>query len=182
MAGTCGRAPPFFHDGTERPIARPKDKEEQTIYYSGKNKEHTIKNVVLVDAARAIRFLSATYPGNAHDKRIADESRYTLPEGSVLGQDSGFQGFTIPGVIILQPKKRPPKGQLTEEEKAENQWISHIRVFVEHCIGGVKIYRIVHDVIRYYDSEVRDKVMVICCGLRNFIIRQQNINNDINQP
>jgi hypothetical protein len=88
--------------------------------------------VLLIDATGAIRFLSTTYEGKAHDKRIADESGYTLPEGSVLGQDSGFQGFTLPGVTILQPKKKPRNGTLSDQEKADNQWISHIRVLVEH--------------------------------------------------
>jgi hypothetical protein len=129
--------------------------------------------VVIVDADGAIRFLSATYEGKAHDKRIADEAQYELPEGSVLGQDSGFQGFTLPGVIILQPKKKPPKGTLTDEEKADNRWISHIRVLVEHSIGGVKIYRIVHDVIRHWCPYIRDRVMAICCGLYNLRLRQQ---------
>ena len=129
--------------------------------------------MVIVDADGAIRFLSATYEGKAHDKRIADEAQYELPEGSVLGQDSGFQGFTLPGVIILQPKKKPPKGTLTDEEKADNRWISHIRVLVEHSIGGVKVYRIVHDVIRHWCPYIRDQVMAICCGLYNLRLRQQ---------
>lgn len=55
-----------------------------------------------------------------HDKRIADEAEYTLPEGSILAQDSGIQGCTLPGVIILQPKKKPRKGALTGEAKADN--------------------------------------------------------------
>ncbi len=176
-------APPFFcHDGTERPIARPKDDDEQEHYYSGKKKGHTIKNVVIIDASGAIRFLSATYAGRVHDKRIADESHYQLPEGSILGQDSGFQGFVLPGVTILQPKKRPPKGKLTDEEKADNRWISHIRVLVEHSIGGVKVYRIVHDVIRHWASEIRDQVMEICCGLYNLRLRHQMTTNDISEP
>ena len=129
--------------------------------------------MLLVDASGAIRFLSATYEGKAHDKRIADEAAYELPEGSVLGQDSGFQGFSLPGVIILQPKKKPRNGALTTEEKADNQWIAHIRVVVEHSIGGVKVYRIVHDVIRHWCSDIRDQVMAICCGLYNLRLRQQ---------
>ena len=166
--------PPFFcHDGTERPIARPKDAEEQEIYYSGKQQDHTIKNVLLVDWNGMINFLSQTYEGKAHDKRIADEAGYSLPEGSVLAQDTGFQGFELPGVIILQPKKKPPKGRLTDEEKADNQWISHIRVLVEHSIGGVKVYRIIHDVIRHWCPAIRDQVMEICCGLYNLRLRQQ---------
>jgi hypothetical protein len=176
-------APPLFcHDGTERPIARPKDADEQEIYYSGKKKDHTIKNVLVVDATGAIRFLSATYEGKAHDKRIADEAAYRLPEGSVLGQDSGFQGFTLPGVIILQPKKKPRNGVLTDEEKADNQWIAHIRVLVEHSIGGVKVYRIVHDVIRHWCSDIRDQVMAICCGLYNLRLRQQMAAESATEP
>ena len=129
--------------------------------------------MLLVDATGHIRFLSATYAGKVHDKRIADEAGYRLPEGSVLGQDSGFQGFTLPEVIILQPKKKPRNGTLTDEEKADNHWISHIRVLVEHSIGGVKVYRIVHDVIRHWCPYIRDQVIAICCGLYNLRLHQQ---------
>jgi len=129
--------------------------------------------VIVVDANGRIWFLSATYAGRVHDKRIADEAQYQLPEGSVLAQDSGFQGFTLPGVTILQPKKKPKGGTLSDQEKADNQWISHIRVLVEHSIGGVKVYRIVHDVIRHWCPHIRDQVMAICCGLYNLRLRQQ---------
>ncbi len=43
----------------------------------------------------------------------ADEVGYRLPSGSYLGQDTGFQGFEIPGVNIVQPKKPPRGGKLT---------------------------------------------------------------------
>ena len=33
----------FFHDGTERPIHRPKDSQDQRTHYSGKKKQHTVK-------------------------------------------------------------------------------------------------------------------------------------------
>jgi hypothetical protein len=138
--------------------------------------------VVVVDETGAIRFLSATYEGKAHDKRIADEAQYELPDGSVLGQDSGFQGFTLPGVTILQPKKKPPKGTLNDEEKAENCWISHIRVLVEHSIGGVKVYRIVHDIIRHWCPWIRDQVMSICCGLYNLRLRHQKVTEGVTEP
>ena len=42
--------PPFAHDGTERRIVRPQDPAEQTECYSGKKKDHTVKNVLLVNA------------------------------------------------------------------------------------------------------------------------------------
>jgi hypothetical protein len=180
---TDPESPPlFYHDGTERPIARPKDNEEQEIYYSGKHKDHTLKNVLVVDQPGYVRFLSATYEGKAHEKRIADLARYRLPEGSELAQDSAFQGFSLPGVTILQPKKKPPKGSLTAEEKAENKRIAAIRVHIEHSIGSVKIYRIVHDIIRHWCPWIRDQVMYICCGLHNLRLRQRIGTMSISQP
>jgi DDE superfamily endonuclease len=66
--------PPFAHDGTERRIVRPQDPPAQTQCYSGKKKDHTVKNVLLVNALLLILFLSDTYGGRTHDKPIADAS------------------------------------------------------------------------------------------------------------
>src|SRR5262244_1536624 len=57
------RLPPFAHDGTERRIVRPQDAAEQKACYSGKKKDHTVKNVLLVNALLIILFLSETYGG-----------------------------------------------------------------------------------------------------------------------
>ena len=83
-------------------------------------------------------------------------------------QDSGFQGFTLPGVNIVQPKKKPKGGELTVEEKEYNQTISSIRARVEHAIAGIKRWRIVKDKLRNYKKGFSDLVMEICCGLHNF--------------
>ena len=82
---------------------RPSDKVDRELYYSGKKKRHTLKNVLLVDSFGSIHFLSDTYEGRVHDKCIADEARYTLPTGRMLDQDAGCQGFHLPGVQIMQP-------------------------------------------------------------------------------
>jgi hypothetical protein len=159
----------FFHDGTERPINRPK--EDQKTYYSGKKKQHTVKNNVIIDETCAILYLTPTCEGRKHDKRIADEAGYTFPEGSTVCQDTGFQGFRPEGVLIVQPKKKPRGGELTADEKAENGRISSIRIRVEHAIGGVKRYRIVKDKLRNWKAGFRDLVMETCCGLHNFRLR-----------
>ena len=138
--------------------------------------------MLVADAQQYILFLSDTYEGKAHDQRIADEARYQLPPGSVLIQDTGFQGFEMRDVQIVQPKKKPRGGTLTAEEKAENRRISSIRVRIEHVIGSVKKYRIVHDVIRTRADIWWDKVMETCCGLHNFQIRYKNERNRSNKP
>ena len=126
----------FFHDGVERPIQRPKDAEVQSSYYSGKKKCHTVKNNVLIDTESKVVFLTASYAGRIHDKRIADIAGYSPPLGSLLYQDTGFQGFTAPGIKILQPKKKPKGRELTVQEKeTKNREISAIRIRVEHACG-----------------------------------------------
>jgi DDE superfamily endonuclease len=115
-----------------------------------------------------ICFLSPTCEGKASDISLAEMAGYTLPCGSCLYQDKGFQGFFLPGVTIVQPKKKPRGGDLTPPEQAANRQISSIRIRIEHAIGGVKRYRIVKDIIRLLKDGIRDAVMETCCGLHNF--------------
>jgi DDE superfamily endonuclease len=122
---------------------------------------------VITETCR-IGFLSHTCEGKASDKSLAEEAGYTLPLGSCLYQDKGFQGFFQTGIMILQPKKTPRGGELTPPEKATNRRISSIRIRIEHAIGGVKRYRIVKDKIRLLKDGIRDAVMETCCGLHNF--------------
>ena len=120
--------------------------------------------------------MSATYEGKANDKSLADLEGYSLPPGSYLYQDMGFQGFVLAGVTIVQPKKKPRGGELTPPEKATNRRISSIRIRIEHAIGGVKRYRIVKDKIRLLKDRIRDTVMETCCGLHNFRLQYRPWN------
>lgn len=94
--------------------------------------------------------------------------------GSTLLQDAGFQGFTIDGVTMMQPKKKPRNGALTAAEKATNRSISSIRVAVEHTIARVKRFRIIKDTYRLYRHGCLDFLMCICCGLHNFIAQSRS--------
>jgi hypothetical protein len=109
-----------------------------------------------------------TCEGKKHDKKIADETNLVLPDGSSLCQDTGFQGFALTNVTMIQPKKKPRGKELTPEEKESNRQISRLRIRVEHAIGGVKRYRIVKDQLRNRKDDFRDRVMETCCGLHNF--------------
>ncbi len=77
--------PPCCHDGTERPMPRPHGATEQNTYYRGKNKRHMLKNILPINAARRMLFLSETPPGRVHDQRIADTTPSPLPAGSQFG-------------------------------------------------------------------------------------------------
>lgn len=161
----------FFHDGTERPILRPSDPAEQRLYYSGKAHAHTVKNNLLIDLTCRVLFLTPTVEGKMHDKKLADQSGYTLPEQSRLSQDNGFQGFCQAGVAILQPKKKPKGQSLSALDKHINQWHASLRIRIEHAIGGVQRMRIVKDKLRNYKDAFRDLVMDLCCGLHNFRLK-----------
>jgi hypothetical protein len=43
-------------------------------------------------------YLSKTVEGKKHDKKIADEEKIEYPEGTVIQQDTGFQGYAPKGV------------------------------------------------------------------------------------
>jgi hypothetical protein len=130
-----------------------------------------VKNVLLVNAPLTILFLSATYGGRIHDKRIAETTPYPLPAGSRLLQDLGFLAFTLPQVEILMPTKKPRGQELTWEEQQTNQVLHQRRLRIEHVNSSVKRCRIVKDRIRLWKQGVRDLVMELCCALHNFRVR-----------
>jgi len=139
--------------------------------YSQAKKDHTVKNVLLVNALLTILFLSATAGGRVHEKRIADATPYPLPAGSRLLQDLGFLAFTLPQVEILMPVKKPRGQELTREQHRANQALHQRRLRIEHVHSRVKRCRIVKDRIRLWKEGVRDLVMELCCALHNFRVR-----------
>jgi hypothetical protein len=133
--------PPFIHDGAERLIYRLSEEIDRDSYYSGKKKRHALKNVLIADDFGSIHFLSDTYEERVRDKSIADEAKYTLPTASLLYQDAGFQGFDLPGMLVMQSKKNLYQRMIMPQEKADNRRISSVRARIEHVIGDVKRYR-----------------------------------------
>ena len=118
-----------------------------------------------------ILFLSATYGGRIHEKRIAEATPSPLPAGSRLLQDLGCLAFTLPQVKILMPTKKPRGQELTLEQQAANQALTYRRLRIEHVNSSVKRCRLVKDRIRLWKEGVRDVVMDICCALHNFRVR-----------
>ena len=106
--------------------------------YSGKKKDHTVKNVLLVNALLTILFLSETYGGRTHDKPLTDATPYPLPAGSRLLQDLGFLAFTLPQVDLLMPTKKPRGQELPLEEQRANQALHARRLRIEHVNGSIR--------------------------------------------
>ena len=94
-----GEPPELIIDGTERRRQRPKNPEKQAAHYSD-------KNVVIVNArSKRVGYLSGTYAGKTHDKKVAEGEGIRYPRRSTLLKDSGFQGYEPRVLRTRQPKK-----------------------------------------------------------------------------
>ena len=158
----------FTLDGAERPVERSQDDDNQQDHYSGKQKDHTVKNNLICRDNQQILYLSETYEGKVHDKKIADEELCVFPAQSRLRMDLGYQGYQPEEVRTLLPVKKPRNSELSPDQKKYNEWVSRHRVVVEHGISGVKRCRIVKDRCRHFLTDLRDQIMLICTGLHNF--------------
>lgn len=158
-------------DASERKVQRAVDQAAQQEQYSGKKKAHTVKNNLICDDHQQILYLSPSYEGKVHDKKICDEEQLYFPQGTRLRQDTGYQGFAPQGVIIIQPKKRFRGQTLSQQDKEQNRQIAKERIVVEHAISGVKRLRILKEQIRHCSTRFRDQVMMMGCAIHNFRIQ-----------
>ena len=160
----------FIIDGVERNGRRPKDSAKQKQGYSGKKKRHTIKNTVISHKSGGnILFVGKSHPGCTQDKKMAKEDIPVFPAGSLLGPDTGYQGYLPAGVIMTyQPRKKLKNKERRAEDKSFNREVSAIRVRVEHAIGGLKPSNIISDIYRHRRGDFEDQVLPIAAGLHNF--------------
>ena len=161
-----------FIDGTERPIQRPKDSKQQKDKYSGKKKQHTVKNIIITDKNKRIGFLSKTESGRRHDFDILKEHappKY-MPTNIKQHMDLGFKGYhaQFPCHKISMPERKPRTRELCKTKIQQNKKKSGWRVLVEHTIRGPKRFRIATDVFRNKAKGSDDKAMLIPCGLWNY--------------
>jgi len=133
-------------------------------------KTHNVKNDLLCTPEKRILWLSHTFNGSVHDKKIIDEQPLSLPTGITIWQDTGFLGHKPVNTKVMMPTKKPKGRQLSNVQKEENRKISSFRILVEHAIGGVKKCRIVKERFRCRKFGFDDLVMLIACGLHNFRI------------
>lgn len=132
---------------------------------------HGVKNAIIGTEKNRIVYLSGTYDGSVHDKRIIDEEKWLFPQGIKVCEDAGFEGHFQEGINIERPIKKPKGKELTVEQKGRNKEKASERVRIEHIIGKTKVYRIIKDTIRLWKKsygDINDFMMEICCALHNF--------------
>jgi len=159
-------------DGTERPIQRPQDPEQQTQNYSGKKRRHTRKHLAAVDQNKRVLVLSQAREGKLHDKRFEAEEAIVeqIPDEIPVEVDLGFQGLASEYINIRIPHKKPRGGELTEEHKLENRAFSQSRVVCENAFAGVKRYGAVSQIYRNRIENFDDHLMLTAAALWNFYL------------
>jgi hypothetical protein len=97
---------------------------------------------------RKAHYVSQTYVGKRHDKKIVDEEHPTFPKDISLYKDTGFQGYEPEDVQTFQPQKKPQGKELTPEQRAQNRLISRVRIVIDHILAGIKRCRIVNTIAK----------------------------------
>jgi hypothetical protein len=64
-------------------------------------------------------WLSETFDGHVHDKKIAGEQPLLLPSGITLWQDTGFIGHSPGNVTVKMPTKKPKGKDLSEKQNSK---------------------------------------------------------------
>ncbi len=161
-------------DGTERPIRRPKDAQEQKEAYSGKKKRHTKKHATLTHPrTQYILATSEEATGSKHDKKIFDEAALCCTTPIPISADSGFQGLDLGNAVVVTPMKRQrkkkgdPREELTPAQKEHNRGLAQTRISIEHSNAGFKRNRSVTEILRNTRKGMSDRLMLIAMGLHN---------------
>ncbi|GAC1358430.1 MAG: hypothetical protein NVSMB38_41500 [Ktedonobacteraceae bacterium] len=161
-------------DGTERPIPRPKDAQEQKEASSGKKKRHSKKHVSLTHPkTQYIVATSQEANGSKHDKKIFDEAALCCTTPIPIRADSGFQGLEVGQARVITPLKRQrkkkgePRDELTPTQKEHNRRLAQTRISIEHSNAGLKRNRSVSEILRNTRKGISDRLMLIAMGLHS---------------
>ncbi|AOX04721.1 IS5 family transposase (plasmid) [Moorena producens PAL-8-15-08-1] len=146
-------------DSAEQVRERPKDYNQQKIFYSGKKKNHTFKNqFIVLPKGEDIVDVVVGKPGPKSDINICRERLAKFDDKQRLSGDKAYLGEQQ----IRTPHKKPKNGELTPQQKKDNKLFSSNRIFVEHVIRLVKIFKIAGERFRLNSSKYSEVILTIC--------------------
>jgi DDE superfamily endonuclease/Helix-turn-helix of DDE superfamily endonuclease len=148
-------------DSWESNRERPKDYQEQKSCYSGKKKNHTYKNqAIILPQGKDIVDVVLEELGTKSDISIWRKKRHQFSETQKFRGDKAYIGEKQ----IKYPHKKPKNGELTEQQKAENKESAKTRIYVEHLIRVIKIFRVGQERFRLRTRKY-SSIMNTICGL-----------------
>ncbi|NEP37731.1 MAG: transposase [Moorea sp. SIO3B2] len=146
-------------DSAEQVRERPSDYNQQKLFYSGKKKNHTFKNqFIVLPKGEDIVDVVVGKPGPKSDINICRESLKKFDDKQRLSGDKAYLGEEQ----IRTPHKKPRNGELTSQQKKYNKLLSSNRIFVEHVIRLVKIFKIAGERFRLNSNKYSGVILTIC--------------------
>jgi len=146
-------------DTYEQVRERPGAQDEQEKYFSGKKKNHTFKSqIIVMPDGRDIVDVVAGKPGPKSDLTLFREERSQFDPQQRFKGDKAYVGEAL----ITTPIKKPRNRELTTEQKEQNKAFSAKRIFVEHRIRTLKIFRVVQERFRLSPQKYEQVVLTIC--------------------
>jgi hypothetical protein len=146
-------------DSYEQVRERPGDQDEQEKYFSGKKSNHTFKSqIIVMPDGRDIVDIVAGKPGPKSDITLFREERSQFDPQQRFKGDKAYVGEAL----ITTPIKKPRNRELTTEQKEQNKAFSAKRIFVEHRIRSLKIFRVVQERFRLNPQKYEQVVLTIC--------------------
>ncbi len=140
-----------FTDCTEQPIPRPaKNRKKRKLYYSGKKKKYTVKNLYTANQKGLIIYKTKHRQlGRRHDYKVYKKNHPKLPKDVLSMYDLGFLGVEkdFPEQLSSLPIKKEKDHVLTEVQKEYNRNHSARRIVIEHAICRIKKYRIMNETL-----------------------------------
>jgi hypothetical protein len=150
-------------DSGEQSRERPSDYQQQKECYSGKKKEHTFKNqFIVLPLATDIVDVEVGFPGPKSDINLC---RKVLHKFHPLQKFSGDKAY-LGEAQIRVPLKKPKNGELNQKQKEENKKLSSVRIFVEHLIRLVKVFKVAQERFRLNKRRYSSVLLTVCALVR----------------
>ena len=159
-------------DCTEFYIQRPSMPSSQRKTWSSYKQHNTYKLLVACTPRSYISFVSHLWTGNTSDRKITLNSGfldYVEPYGDIMAD----RGFCIRDALALRNTTLniPPftnKKCLSSHAVTKTRRIARARIHVERCIGRLKCFKILSELIPLsLKKELLDNIIVVCASLCN---------------
>lgn len=115
---------------------------KQWRWYSGKQKQHTVKVQVALAADSGCIVSTQLSPGSVHDFTLFKRTVHAWRYRPYLIVDKGYDGIQALGFKALIPFKKPKHRPLQPEQNAFNREINRRRIVIEHVFAALKTFKI----------------------------------------
>jgi len=131
-------------DSFEQEVQRPQDRDEADAHYSGKQKRHTLKTQVTVDADTGyISDVAESVRGPTADIKLLEDSGllHRVPDDIGVGGDLAYLKLAKLREKGFSPRRKPRGKPRPVQDIVFNRVFSHFRIIVEHTIGRMRHFQ-----------------------------------------